>query len=153
MKFAIRKSSTAAARVDCVLDKISPDPAKPITLVLRYAGETNPGYMNAVFKSVKAAKPDDITAEWLEGRKGDVDLFVNHVVVGWKNAHLEDGTEAPFTADAVRAFLLALIDPPDGTGEVDRMDYFNAFDKMRWTARNLDNFRPPQADPVDLGKG
>lgn len=143
MGFAIRSFDPSAA-VSFALPWISEDIDKPITLLLRHAGNGNPGYISATLK--QRGSPGVGAMQMIqEDREVDVGVFAEHVIVGWENV-ADDGAPCPFSAKSCARFLRELImPPPDGRPDV--------FDRVRSFARNADNFRAALARPADVGKG
>lgn len=123
-------------------------PAGPVKLTVRFAGEANAAYDNALYKLV-----NDLRARTAGGRASqagreadrqeDARLFADHVITAWENVAEDDGKPAPFTPDKVNEFLLALIaSVPD------------SFDLLRRYCKDADNFRDaPLPGAEALGKG
>lgn len=145
MGFGIRSFDPAAA-VPLPLPSISADLDSPITLLLRHAGNGNPGYMNAMLKSAqRATSGGGLLLAIQQDRENDVDIFAEHVIVGWKNVSW-DGEPCTFSVTECARFLRELIlPPPDGRPDI--------FDRVRGFARNPENFRGTLAKPADVGKG
>ena len=125
---------------------------KTPTLLLRYAGEGNAGYTNAVLKLVNEDRGGKAggkvsLAKIAADREQDVPIFAQYVIAGWENFHEDSGESAPCTPDKVEEFLRSLIEKqPDGSTAAD------VFDKIRAFAKNAENFRgSPDGDA--LGKG
>jgi len=125
--------------------EVSPDPKKPITLIVRGAGEGNRAWTSAVFR-----RPTEPQAErsspWHDeaGRERIAEIFAESIIVGWENVFDDQApTEpVPFSVEAVQGFLVELIThAPD----VWRRCVFDP-------VFNKGLFRP-SVDPVDLGKG
>lgn len=124
---------------------------KTPALLLRYAGEGNPGYTNAVLKNVnddrsgKAGNKVTLTRIETE-REQDVPIFAQHVIVGWEGFFEDDGTEVKFSPEKAEEFLRMIVQKqPDGSSAAD------VFDKIRSFAKNAENFRGGDAEA--LGKG
>lgn len=145
MAFAIRKAALQDTQ-RYKLDSISPDQAKPITLIVRHAGESNRLYMSALVKEVNVGRSANSMRATEDGRQTARLDFAERftrdgVVVGWENV-VEDGKPVVFSTEAAHRFLLEVIAAwPD------------VFDDFRAWCQNWDSFRTPVADPVDLGKG
>jgi hypothetical protein len=147
MGFSFRKF---AARPDVTrsfeLAAISEDQANPIVLVVRHAGDANPGYTSHTFKKVNRgqARGGQVTLELAQANLVDAaDAYAQHVIVGWQNVVVE-GKAVPCTPDTVRDFLTALIHPTEGRADV--------FMRLRAFCENPDNFREAIVDPAELGK-
>lgn len=126
---------------------------KTPTLILRYAGEGNPGYVNAVLKSVntdrggKTGGGKVTEAKIQQDREEDIPLFAQHVITGWEHFYEEDGSASPCSPAKAEELLRALVErQPDGSSASD------VFDKIRVFAKNPENFRGVQ-DADGLGKG
>lgn len=87
----------------------------PAVLHLRFAGDGNPGWLNAITAHA-AANPTRLrgiatqgnreVAQLLEAR--DRALFPKHVVVGWDNVVDSEGQRVPFSVEACSDFFEAL---------------------------------------------
>jgi len=81
---------------------------KPLTLIMRHAGHSNPAYMNARRKADLKLQaygdsvPIDVTLDHV------IPVFAQTVIVGWENAIGRDGKPIPCTPDEVEACLRSL---------------------------------------------
>lgn len=149
MSITIRRSKIEPTH-RCTFDSISPDATKPITLIVKHAGETNPAYWSDVMKdvsgsassSVGAARPGEDAMQAI--RVDHADRFARTVVIDWENV-LDQGVPVTCTPAAAREFFDMLIAPGEES-------YRDVFDRFVATCRNIDTFRAPIADPVVLGK-
>lgn len=144
------------------LPEISADPAKPLTLILRFLGIGNRDWESWRFARDAAAgdvdqkkpvaqrlaaagdgeQPKKPTAQRLADNRADMRDTLSMIgLVGWENV-LEDGTPVVFTADAGVRFSAELHNVVP-----------NTLSKIADFASTRSNFRiEPVADPVDLGK-
>lgn len=111
---------------ECVLFELEGDP----TIVVKYAGEGNKPYFNAILKQTeewqrRKRKFDEKMIK--DNRDRDLALFPLHVVVGWKNVKDRDGKEVPFTPENLTEYFLAIGD--------------EQFDVVRNFAKDASNFR------------
>jgi hypothetical protein len=134
--------TTLTARME--LPGISEDPARPITLVLRFLGVGNRDWETWRFardavSTDDAKKPNQLR---LAARRADHrDALSTLGIVGWENV-LENGAPVPFGSEAVARFVAEVHDAVPAT-LIEIVEY----------AANLANFRPkPAIDPVALGK-
>lgn len=82
-------------------------------LVVKPALESNRGYFNASLRSsrknMRAIRNGNLTAGMLdETRETDRELYVGHVVVGWRNVVDAKGKPVEFNSSDCRDFLAAL---------------------------------------------
>lgn len=128
------------------LPEISADPAKPLTLILRFLGIGNRDWESWRFARDAAAgdgeQPKKPTAQRLADNRADMRDTLSMIgLVGWENV-LEDGTPVVFTADAGVRFSAELHNVVP-----------NTLSKIADFASTRSNFRTePAPDPVDLGK-
>lgn len=109
-------------------------------LYLRFAGERNKPYFNAVLKqatkTARLLKGTGMTAEILKkNRQLDLSLFPKHVVTGWDGIVDTAGTPVPFSPEACEALLEAL---PEWL-----------FDRIRAWAADESNFTEAAVADVD----
>jgi hypothetical protein len=134
--------TTLTARLE--LPRISEDPARPITLVLRFLGVGNRDWEAWRFTR-DAAAPDDAkktTAQRLAERRAEMrDALSTIGLAGWDNV-FESGVPVPFSSEAAARFLAEVHDAVPAT-LTEIVDF----------AANRSNFRPdPVIDPGALGK-
>jgi hypothetical protein len=135
-KFHVDRERTARFALDSIA---LGGEAVPV-LLLRYAGDGNAGFENAMAKRRPA----------LQGatRRQSVDLLVEivsaHVVVGWENVIEDDGTKPEFTSDKAKELLSAIV---AGDGGITVFNAILAF------AQNPENFRGALPSVEELGKG
>lgn len=80
-----------------------------VELTVAIAGEYNAPFWSAVLTSARGHQSGGLDpATIAAGRISDADLWARHVVLGWKGVRKDDGTEAPFTVDTCRDFLVAM---------------------------------------------
>jgi hypothetical protein len=126
--------------------EISADPKKPITLIVRAAGEGNRAWTSAQFKRPVPEQPKDATrTPWDTdaGRDRIVAIFAEAILVGWENVYDEadPSNPVPFSVEAAERFLRELI---ARVADVWLRLWIEVDDRKK--------FRPT-VDPVDLGKG
>ena len=116
-------------------------------LTCKPATNINKSFLNAVMAASKQAsrvakakrkvsgKQDDtITQAAIDrARMDDIDLFVDHVVVGWEDVVNQDGEPVEFSKENCRDFLQAI--PPE------------MFTELRLFCLDIRNFRP---DAVEM---
>ena len=147
-EFNFKKHAPAAqATARYVFDAISDQADRPIALIVRHAGESNPAFVSAAFKAANAARGrsrGSLTPAVVRlDREEDAALFAKTVVVSWENVPFVDGKPAPCEPEVVERFLMAVIDA--------RPDVFDAF---RAFCRSAENFRDAAvASAEELGKG
>ncbi len=76
---------------------------KPLTLIMRHAGDANPAWKSMRAKTVAERR----AAEGDESRQRDLNLriFAHTVIVGWDNCNKRDGSPHPYApATAVARF-------------------------------------------------
>lgn len=129
------------------------DPAKPLTLLVRYAGPGNRAWANRMFKWARDKQPpttespestpaaEPTTEEIAKDRLETAQLFAGTSIVGWENA-FDDGVLCQFSDDAAVRLLVEMM---THTGDIWRL-------KVRDYITEIANFRGPVVDPVDLGK-
>lgn len=151
-QFAAKATVTREFR----LDAVSEDQANPIILIVRHAGDGNPGFTNHAYKTVNKgqARGGKVTPELVQTRIAEaVDAFARTVVVGWKNVSYDGknpseppkGTPVPFSVEMVGKLLTALTHPIKGRSDV--------FLSLQRYCESADNFSDPAVDAADLGKG
>lgn len=123
------------ARLSLGLGVRTPGCDKPITLIVRHAGDGNPGWLNAVRTTPLAQDQDGANARLAK-------LIAKHAIVGWESVTAPDGSSIPFTADAAEKLLLAFI----SAHRSDVVRYVHAY------ATEPDNFHDPVPSAGDLGK-
>lgn len=86
-----------------------------ISLEVRYAGETNKPFFNALLKKAIAnqratgGKVENVKADMIErNRSEDRELFRRFIIVGWTNVRDSAGNLVEFSEAACGAFLEAL---------------------------------------------
>lgn len=137
------------------LPEISPDAAKPLTLIVRCT--LNRDFANALFKALPPA-PQPATAgeadqqatalvpaeDETAARLRMATLYAGNVVVDWENVTLK-GEPVPFGVEAAVELLSQLM--------LHCPDIWSA--RVRDYVAQVGNFRPTAqtVDPVDLGKG
>ncbi|MBA3421651.1 MAG: hypothetical protein H0U12_07130 [Thermoleophilaceae bacterium] len=119
------------------------------TLLVRFAGEGNDGYMNESFKAARTLGAGQVTAQRLRtDRELDVPIYAEHVLTGWESVYEDDpehdGKVRPAVFDLAKAqaFLLELA-----------REVPHEFNRMRNFAQSPSNFRTSIASAEDLGKG
>lgn len=129
--------------------ELTTDPAKPVVLIVRPAAAPNNAFLNAVFKlpSMKRSGTEQMSIARMHATNVEaVEPYADHVIIGWENVVEDDGTEPAYTPAKGREFLTALIQPPpDGRPDL--------FVQLRMFCGNIESFRAPVVDAVDLGKG
>jgi hypothetical protein len=146
------------------LPEVSPDPSKPITLLVRAANTSNAAFRNELFKlprpdvppaagtasadapsvalAVAAPAPAAPAPSDADAIAADAALVAGAVLVGWNNV-VEDGKPIAFTPEAGRRFIIEL----------------RTYLPDVWRERVLPVLHEEPAawrrtvDPVDLGKG
>ena len=131
------------------LPEVSPDPAKPLTLIVRCAATGNRDFSNALFKYAKTrtsekppvdggevSPPDEAT-----GRREVAEVYAGTAIVGWENA-FDGGQPAPFSVSAAQELLIQLMQHVPDVWRLRVRDYVD----------DAKNFRPAAVNPVDLGK-
>lgn len=132
--------NTITRRIE--LPEISPDPAAPWALLVRYAGEGNRAWMSTMIKLGKSGDGD--STDPLAAGDRYAAATAGTVIVGWENITDDAGALVEFSEDACREFVAELRRcVPDVWRK--RVDAFVA---------EIKNFRegPPLVDPDDLGK-
>jgi len=124
------------------LPEISPDPAKPFTLIVCSASNGNRGYRNALFKRSK--QDDAVTDPLVRDEAALAELaqdLAGTVIVGWENV-FEDGKPLAFSAEAANRLVVELLTRV--------RDVWNArVAPVIWS--DPGSFRTAP-DPVELGK-
>ena len=84
------------------------------TLLVRYAGDTNNGWRNAIAKfnaktglARKAVQGRSREADRLALER-DIELYPEHIISGWEGIVDDDGQQVSFSREACREFLEAL---------------------------------------------
>lgn len=111
-----------------------PGSDSPIVLEVRYAGDGNPGYLNAT-----RTMPADTAGTGERAAK----ILGRHVVCGWANVTDGSGKAIQFTPDAGEALLMSFL----AANRRDVINYVLSF------TTDADNFHGPLASASDLGKG
>lgn len=142
------------------LPEVSPDPAKPLTLIVRAAAAGNRDFANSLFKYVKAKTPDKTPGDAVQPpvdappappaaapdeatvRREFAEIYAGTSIIGWENA-FDGGKPAPFSIPAAQELLVQLMEHVPDVWRRRVRDYVD----------DVANFRPPTVDPVDLGKG
>lgn len=134
------------------LPEVSPDPAKPLTLIVRTADVRNQDFANSLFKFVKAKQPPAADAppaadpapvqDEAAIRAEIAALYAGTAIVGWENA-TDNGQPVAFSVEAAQELLVQLMTHVPDVWRTRVRDYVD----------DAKNFRPPTVDPVDLGKG
>lgn len=128
----------------------SPD-GKPMVLIGRHAGRTNPAYYNALIKVTHDRDQGDGSklslAKMESGDAAHYKLFARHVFTGWEEVLDADLKPIPYTPERGEAFLTMLGSRdrwPEIAGDNGTIDrYFS----------DADNFRDePIGSAEDLGK-
>tara|TARA_R110002167_G_scaffold93122_2_gene249826 strand:+ start:22673 stop:23146 length:474 start_codon:yes stop_codon:yes gene_type:complete len=120
-------------------------------LTCKPATNINKAFLNAVMRaskqasrvakakrSLKGKQDETVTQAAIEkARMDDIELFVEHIVIGWEDVVNQDGAPVEFTADNCREFLQAI--PPE------------MFTELRLFCLDIRNFRPEAAgmDPEE----
>lgn len=116
---------------------VPPSNPKPLTLILRHAGESNESW-SAGLKNIKFQKLTEDEAN------AAVDaLAAKTVIVGWEDALDENGSPVPYTP-ALGVQLLALLRDLKRTAMVNSITMF---------AGNASQFTAASIDAGDLGNG
>ncbi|HEU4727688.1 MAG TPA: hypothetical protein VFT22_07360 [Kofleriaceae bacterium] len=146
MAFGLQRFDIAAVTRRLVLEEISVDPQKPITLIVGHAGESNKRWDSWQFKRRNelgaVARGKELTQERRALDRADAAVtLANTVVLGWENV-VEDGHLVDYTVEAGTRFLNELIEHcPD------------VWQRIVSFVIDSSNFRSPSVDPADLGKG
>jgi hypothetical protein len=149
-KTARRASYAAEATARFTIWPYSTD-GRQCVLIVRPAAQPNDAYINAAFKLPSSSRPGaaQMSVSRIKETAAEyAPLFARHIIVGWEHVYEDEAPDAvaPFTADKALEFLLALIKPPpDGRPDV--------FVDLRVFCGQVENFRAPIVDAVDLGKG
>lgn len=113
------------------------DAERAPSLIVRFAGETNAPYINAVLansrKLLSKGKAALDSASLSKNRRQDRELYPKYVIVGWKEPMLTD-EGVPSTDADIPDFINAL---PD-----------DMFDGLRTYCSKPDNFRPGVSEAV-----
>jgi hypothetical protein len=145
MGFGLQRFDLGAITRRLELPEVSIDPAKPLTLIVRYCGTGNSLWENAMFRRAVAKReeptadapdPDATNARTIET------IAESQVVADWEQV-AEDGASAPCTPEAVARFLTELLQY--------RPDVWRRVVGYVITRTNFDP--APQGDAVALGKG
>ncbi len=124
----------------CVLHGINLHCERPLTLIVKYAGDENTAWQSAVRKI--AARFVGIEPTARQSFDAYVRPFAEHVVVGWEDAFDKAGKPEAYTAEKLTALLKRVADK---NLEV-------AASPMFW-ARNQSNFRSvPNLNADEVGK-
>ncbi len=128
---------TATATADFIFEHLEGMPS----LTCRPATDINEGFFNAVLKAGKQAsrkakairklkgkQEKDLAAQKEKARLDDIELFVDHIVVGWDDVVNKKGKPVEFTTENLRQFLQAI--PPE------------MFHDLRVFCLSIENFRP-----------
>jgi len=108
-------------------------------LCIRYAGQSNSGYYNALLKRSGGRSRKVLTGQMdvqmiVDSLDDDRELFPMHVITGWEGVKDMDGNDVPFTRSACAEFCAAL---PDWI-----------FDKIRNFASMPHRFLAPGEEPA-----
>lgn len=158
MGFGLAKYDLTELTKRIELPELSPDPTKPLTLIVRYAGIGNRDWENAIFRIAAARKQDDEKkkdgappadlppppppADLEAIRRETAEIFAGTVLVGWENV-FEDGEPMLFSVEAAQRFLVEMLSRVFDVYALRVRDYVH----------NIKNFRPSAIDSVELGKG
>lgn len=115
----------------------TPGGTKPITLLVRHAGDGNEPWVRASQK----AKFQDLSKEAATALADE--LAAKHVIVGWENAHDAQGQPIRYTP-ALGLKLLAKLRASKRSQQLARLAGFCAAET---------NFTAKLIDPVELGNG
>jgi hypothetical protein len=155
MGFGLQKFDAGSVTKRLVLDEISTDAKKPLTLLVRYTGTANRDWDNFMLRNVPPAKntpaeaddptePTALAAHRLKVRAENhgwaIRVLAETSIVGWENV-LEDGKPAEFSREAAARFFGELVEScPDVWG------------RILLFVQSLSNFRASAIDEVGLGK-
>lgn len=124
--------------------------APTVELVVKFAGESNRPYWNAMFKRLNVAQAraraagEKFTPEQFAMTRSDnIELYAAHIIVGWEHV-TDEGKVLAFTPDLALKLLTALIDPISG-----RPDIWTELERFCGAAAN---FGAAAVDAVELGK-
>lgn len=161
MDFGFKRYDLGVVTRRIELPEVSPDAARPLTLIVRCAQVGNRDFANSLFKLAKAntaaaaaepagestalvvpapAAPKDEAAI----RREVAALYAGTALVGWENA-TSGGEPVPFAVEAAQELLVQLMEHVPDIWRARVRDYVD----------DVANFRSaiPTVDPVDLGKG
>lgn len=141
------------------LSEVSPDPARPLTLIVRCAQVGNRDFANSLFKLAKANIPppaattsgESVALEVVPAPKDEAAirrevaaLYAGTALVGWENA-TSGGEPVAFSVEAAQDLLVQLMEHVPDIWRARVRDYVD----------DIANFRSATSivDAVDLGKG
>lgn len=132
---------TARFRLDGVHVPVS-NP-KPVTLIGKHAGSSNPGWINAIMTTPEGREGGARTAEQIDAANRDrAKRMAKHVVCGWEDVLDASGKQMPYSAKAGESLLLALLDAQRPDLVQSALGFF----------ADPDHFRDePVVSPGDLG--
>ncbi len=101
-----------------------------VELTVAIAGEANLAFWSAVLTGARGHQAGGLDPQAIAaGRVSDADLWARYVVRGWKGIKRDDGSEAAFSVDTCRDFLIALARRAP-----------HAFDALKAWTKDPDNF-------------
>lgn len=119
---------------------ISLDGKHKVVLVIKYAGESNKHFQNALRRATATLRVGSEDAQ----RQMMIELFAQHVIIGWEHVVDDTGAVVPFSPAKCEELLAEVV-------EQGAQDYVAGLFNY---AYNADNFRgAPQLAAGDLGNG
>ncbi len=138
---SLKASETIRFPLDVVF--VPAENARPVVLLLKYAGRSNTAFVNAAAKAPAVSGAGSNAEQATASDLRLVPLYARHVVVGWENVSTEQGGEIVYTPDDCEELLRFLI------VDEERPDIFRA---LAFVANDADRFVAKRVDAGAVGK-